>query len=254
MKKRLILSGVWMMNALFADPQCWVVGHRGASGHAPENTLLAFEKAIEMGVDAIELDVYRCKSGELVVIHDATIDRTTDGKGFVKDLTLEEISQRRTSCDQIVPTLRQVFEGINRRCKIDVELKGPETASPVAELIEEYVQERGWTYDDFVATSFDHHELMKFHRLVPKVRIGALLEGLPWTYAKFAEDIGADFAVVDKSWVQDSFVQDAHRRGIRVFVYTVNDKEEIQQMLKFGVDGIISNYPERCKDILTNGR
>lgn len=225
-----------------SDGKPLVIGHRGACGHAPENTLISFEKAIEFGVDAIELDVHCCKSGELIVIHDKTIDRTTNGKGSVQDLTLEELQKYRCDQNQIIPTLPQVIDMVNQRCVINIELKGQSTAAPVASLIEEYVQNKGFVYANFIVTSFDHHELYEFHKLVPQVKTGAILEGLTINYAGFAEDAKADFAVVHQETINEKFIQDAHRRKI------TNTPEDILSMYNLGVDGIISNYPERVKN------
>lgn len=226
-----------------------IIGHRGASGHAPENTLASFAKAIEFGVDAVELDVYLCKSGELVVIHDATLDRTTNGKGAVEDKTLEEIKLYTCEGGEKIPTLIEVFDLVQRRCIVNVELKGALTASPVADLIEKYVKEKGWSYEDFFVSSFDHHELFAFHKLIPEIKTGALLEGIPFHYAAFAEDIGATHAVLYYETVNKAFVEDAHRRGLLVFAYTVNDPLSMAFVQSIGVDGIITNYPDRFRKI-----
>lgn len=226
-----------------------VVGHRGASGYAPENTLLSFEKAIELGVDYIELDVHVCKTGELIVMHDALVDRTTNGTGAIADLTYAEISKLRIAQNQIVPILNQVFDCINRGCKINIELKGPNTALPVANLIKQYVTQKGWQNNDFLISSFDHHELMHFHKLLPKVPTGALFEGLPIACATFAKEAEANYVIVSYEFINKKFVQDAHKCGIKVFVYTVNEPIWIERMKQIKVDGIISNYPDRVHKI-----
>jgi glycerophosphoryl diester phosphodiesterase len=125
------------------------IGHRGAKGYVAENTLASFQKAIELGADGIELDVHLCQSGEVVVIHDDTIERTTSGKGFVKDYSATELKAFG------IPTLMSVFELVNKKCFINVELKTYETADKVAELIEQYVAEKDWKYEDFIVSSFE---------------------------------------------------------------------------------------------------
>ena len=226
-----------------------IIGHRGACGHAPENTLASFAKALEFGVDAIELDVHLSKSGELIVIHDATLDRTTNGLGAIADKTFEEIKQCTCKGGGKIPTLNEVCDLIQRRCIINVELKGALTAQPVADLIKKYVQDNGWSYRDFFVSSFDHHELFAFHKLLPEVKTGALLEGIPLHYASFAEEVEATHAVLYCQTVNKKFVEDAHRRGILVFVYTVNDPLDMALLQAMGVDGIITNYPDRCKEL-----
>lgn len=226
-----------------------IIGHRGACGHAPENTLASFTKALQIGVDIVELDVHLIKSGELVVIHDETVNRVSNGKGFVADKTLEEIKEYILEDGEKIPTLDEVCDLINRRCIINIELKGDATARPVAELIRNRVSEKGWSFEHFFVSSFNHHELFTFHQLLPQVQTGALLEGIPFLYAAFATDIGASHVVLHYHTVNEAFIQDAHNRGLQVFVYTVNDQEDMERLIGMGVDGIISNYPDKVKAV-----
>jgi len=227
-----------------------IIGHRGACGYAPENTLASFAKALEIGVDAVELDVHLTKSKELVVIHDETVDRVSNGKGFVADKTLAELKKYTLEGGEKIPTLDQVCDLIDRRCIINIELKGASTAKPVAELIRNRVQEKGWSFEHFFVSSFNHHELFAFHQLLPEVQTGALLEGIPFRYAAFAEDIGATHVVLYYQTVNQAFIEDAHNRELKVFVYTVDDQEAMKRLIEMGVDGIITNYPDRGKDFL----
>lgn len=235
----------YMVTCKMVEASPITIGHRGVCGHAPENTLISFSMALEMGVDAVELDVHLAKSGELVVIHDSTIDRVSNGKGLVADMTIEELKGYTLAWGEKIPTLAEVFDLINRRCIINVELKGPLTAKPVADLITKYVVEKGWGYEHFFVSSFNHHELFTFHQLLPEVLTGALLEGIPYKYAAFAEDIEATHVVLYLETVNKEFVVDAHMRGLKVFVYTVNDSNDMKHLLDMGVDGIITNYPDR---------
>lgn len=242
----VLLGGVFFVYGTQEEKPSFInIAHRGASGYEPENTIRSFEKAVEMGADMVELDVYVCATGELVVIHDPTVDRTTNGHGKVEEMSLRQLARLDAGKGEHVPTLQDVFDVINRRCAINIELKGNGTARPVAELIREYVQHRGWSYDDFVVSSFDHHELLAFHNKLPAVKIGALLEAIPYKYASFGQDIGAHYVILYYESVNQEFVDDAHKRGMQVLVYTVNDPETIQAMKALGVDGLISNYPDR---------
>lgn len=220
------------------------IGHRGACGYAPENTLLSFKKALEFNVDMVELDVYALSSGELVVIHDETVDRTTNGKGYVWDFSFDEIRKLDAGEGEQVPTLNEVLDLIQRKCQVNIELKGEGTAEPTAKLIEDYL-EKGWQYEDFLVSSFNHHELKKFKDLSPKTRTGALITAIPIDYAKFAEDLGAFSANLDIDFINKDFVQDAHQRGLKVYVFTVNTEEDIKRMKKLSVDGIFTNFPDR---------
>ncbi len=245
MKHLLLLLLIGVGN-LMSQEKILVIGHRGACGYTPENTLTSFEQALSFGVDAVELDVFLAKSGELVVIHDATLDRTTNGKGKVGDLTLREIQNYKCSDGKPVPTLAEVFDLIDRRCVVNVELKGDQTGVATAKLIQYYVEEKGWSYQDFFISSFNHHELFSFHELQPEVPTGALMEGIPFHYASFAEDIGATHVVLHLLTLNQAFVDDAHKRGLKVFVYTVNKEEDLLWVKALGVDGVISNYPDRA--------
>ena len=131
------------------------IGHRGAPGYEPENTLRSFEKAISMGVDMVELDVHKCKSGELVVIHDKKVNRTTNKKGFVKNKNLQQLKTLDAGKKEKIPTLKEVLDFINKRVKINIELKGPKTTEAVLKLIEEYINKKKSKYSQFIISSFD---------------------------------------------------------------------------------------------------
>ena len=221
------------------------IGHRGAMGYEPENTLLSFRKALDLGVDAIELDVYVCKTGELVVIHDDKIDRTTNGKGYVIEKTFDELRSLDAGKSEKIPTLSEVFDLINRKVKVNVELKGEGTAKPVSDLIKHYIDNNGWMADDFIVSSFNHYELKKFGELSPNIKIGVLIVGIPLGFAEFAEKLNAYSVNLCVEFINQEFVDDAHKRGMKVFVWTVNDFDEIKRIKSLGVDGIFSNFPDR---------
>lgn len=223
------------------------IGHRGAAGYAPENTLKSFAKGLELKVDMVELDVQLCKTGELIVLHDETVDRTTNGKGRIAGLTFDEARHLDAGEGEKLPTLEEVFDLVNRRAKINVELKVPGTARPVHELIERYVAERGWEYTDFEVSSFDHYELLKFHNLTPQVPTGALIAGIPIGLAEFAVKAQASCASMCNEFISAEFIADAHARGLKVYVWTVNEPDEIAKLTDMGVDGLFSNYPDRIK-------
>ncbi len=125
------------------------IGHRGAKGHVAENTLASFEKAIALNVDAIELDVHVSSDNEIMVIHDETIDRTTTKNGFVKDFTSLELKEL------LIPTLEDVFHLINHRCFINIEIKDANATQKVIQLIEKFINEHDWKYNQFHISSFD---------------------------------------------------------------------------------------------------
>lgn len=221
-----------------------IIGHRGVMGYEPENTLKSFERAIELGVEMIELDVYALRDGSLVVFHDHKVNRTTNGTGFITDKTLDEIKVLDAGAGEKIPTLEETLNIIDRRTKVNIELKGEGTAQPVAEIITKYVNQSSWTHDDFLISSFNHPELYTFKTLVPEIKIGALTATIPLEYAKYAEHLDAFSVHPSVEFVNKAFVDDAHRRGFKVFVYTVNDIDDFVHMERIGVDGVFSNKPD----------
>ena len=219
-------------------------GHRGARGHEPENTVRSVRRALELGADGIEVDVYFA-DGQLVVIHDDTLERTTNGHGRVMEKSFAYLRSLDAGLGEQIPTLAEIFDAVNRRAVINVELKGPHTAAPVTALIAEYVNQRGWSFDDFLVSSFDHAQLREAKRLCPELRIGALISKTPRALAKFAEELGAWSLHASKRCVTPELVTDAHQRGLKVFVYTVNEPEDIAVLRALGVDGVFSDFPER---------
>ncbi|HKI69483.1 MAG TPA: glycerophosphodiester phosphodiesterase family protein [Verrucomicrobiae bacterium] len=219
-------------------------GHRGARGHEPENTLRSVRRALELGANGIEVDVYLA-DGRLIVIHDDTLSRTTNGSGCVAEKSFAYLRSLDAGKGERIPTLAEIFGSVNRRAVINVELKGPGTAESVVHLIERYIQAKNWRYEDFVVSSFDHSQIQTIKRLQPKIRTGALIKIVPPGLAKFAERLGAWSLHPGKRCVTPKLVADAHRRGLKVFVFTVNRPSEIAAMAALGVDGVFTDYPDR---------
>lgn len=224
-----------------------IIGHRGAAGHEPENTLISFKKALELDVDMIELDVYVLKTGETVVMHDNKVDRTTNGKGYVMDYSFADLRKLDAGNGQKVPLLSEVLDLIDKKMPVNIELKGQGTAKSVAALITTYKEEKGWTDNLFVVSSFNHVELAEFIRLMPSIKTGALAEGILLGYSEFAQKLGSFSANVSAEFVTPELVDDAHKRNLEVFVYTVNDESEIARMCSLGVDGVFTNYPDQAR-------
>ena len=151
-----------------------VIGHRGAKGHAPENTLISFQKALDMNVDGIELDVHMSSDHQIVVIHDDSVNRTTNGNGIVNQLSLHELKALEIENAHSIPTLEEVLDLVDQKIFINIELKGNYTAKPVLAVIEQYVSERNWQYDSFLVSSFDWNALQEIHLMNPKIPLGVL--------------------------------------------------------------------------------
>ncbi|MFT4798289.1 MAG: glycerophosphoryl diester phosphodiesterase [Candidatus Azotimanducaceae bacterium] len=214
------------------------IGHRGASGHAPENTLKAFELAINMGCTWIELDVY-CVDGELVVIHDDDVDRTTNGRGAVMSLGFEALRQLDAGDGERIPTLQEVLDLCDRRISINVELKGPDTARAVSHVLNSALND-GWHQDQFLLSSFNHKELAKADA---KFQRGALFYKSA-DYISQAQSLDATAINLSHKLVTEAIVLEAHDQSLKVLIYTVNTRKEMQALKDMGVDGVFTNFPE----------
>ena len=219
------------------------IGHRGAMGHEPENTLLSIKKALSLGVDAVEIDVYNVEDN-LVVIHDRDLSRTTNGTGNVEQQSFAYLRSLDAGKGEQIPTLPEVLEIINRRVIINIELKGQNTARLVVALIQEYL-ERGWRETDFVVSSFNHYELNLVKTACPQIKIGMLMYGLPWNCLTMARQLQADIIIFGLDFVTPEWVRLVHQQNLPIWVYTVNQLEEIDRLRTLGVDAVFTNYPER---------
>ncbi|SCX85057.1 glycerophosphoryl diester phosphodiesterase [Flavobacterium anhuiense] len=221
------------------------IAHRGAKAYEPENTLQAFQKALDLNSDGIELDVHLSSDGYLIVIHDETIDRTTNGKGLVNDFTLAELKSFLIDGKYQIPTLNEVFDLVNKKCFINIELKGLETAPKVVSLIEEYISEKDWKYEHFIISSFDWNMLEETSKLNPNISIGVLTEENIDTALAFAEKIKAKAIHPDFQLLNAENVQQMQEKGFLVLPWTVNSEEDIQKVKTYQVNGIISDNPDK---------
>jgi glycerophosphoryl diester phosphodiesterase len=245
----------------FYDKPTLNIAHRGASGHAPENTLAAFLLAAEMGADGIELDVHLSADGQAVVIHNDTVDATTDGVGRVSKMTCAELQALDAGggvdprfAGERIPTLQQVFDAVGQRVLINIEVKveagyhPPEQEAETVRLIED-----NHMVDRVIVSSFSPISLRRVHKLNPHIPLGFLYAKiepafLPWLIRR----LYAPFSALHPhlSWVDERYMARARRRGLRVNVWTVNDASDMERMRDLGVDGIITNYPDTLRDIL----
>ncbi|OEY72982.1 glycerophosphodiester phosphodiesterase [Salegentibacter salarius] len=221
------------------------IGHRGAKGHLAENTLESIQKALHFKVDAIEIDVHRCKTGELVVIHDFTLDRTTNGSGEVAKKSLTEIKSLNVEGQYKVPLLTEVLDLIQGKCIINIELKGLNTATSTAEIIKKYIAEKNWNYKDFIVSSFQKNELFQMRKLDGKVALGILSKASVTEAIELGKLLNASAIHPSLGIITRDNVKASHKAGFNVNVWTVNEPEDIARMRAFGVDGIISDFPDR---------
>ena len=221
------------------------IGHRGTKGHLAENTLESIALALEMGVNGIEIDVHRCATGELVVIHDFTLDRTTNGEGEVATKSFEQLKELRVEDKYQIPSLPEVLDLIEHKCFINIELKGRNTAKATCDIIAKYINERNWKYSDFIVSSFQKNELFEVLHIDPEIHIGVLSKASVTEAIELGKLLKAKAIHPSIGIITRDNVKRCHEMGFEVNVWTVNDPESIQRMRDFGVDGIISDYPDR---------
>lgn len=237
-------------------PLVWA--HRGASGYAPENTLAAFQKAVDLAADGVELDIQLTKDDQIVVIHDETIDRTSNGKGWVKDYTLEELrafNYNRTKPEYEhadIPTMREVFELLKPTgLFINIEIKtGVVFYEKIEEKILALTKEMGME-DRVCYSSFNHYTVTRIHELKPDAEVGFLYADGPIDMPSYGVKHGVNAlhpALYNLQY--DGFVKECKEKGLKLNVWTVNERPYMEMCCQYGVDAIITNYPDIAKEVV----
>ena len=221
------------------------IAHRGANGYKPENTLEAFQKALDLNADGIELDIHLSIDGHLIVMHDETIDRMTNGKGFVNTLSLPELKSFLIADKYEIPTLNEVFDLIDKKCLINIELKNADTAVKVVALINDSILKKNWKYEHFIVSSFDWNALQEVHNLDSKILIGVLTETDLDSALAFAESIKAYAIHPDYNLLNEENTKQIQEKGFWVLPWTVDELEDIQKMKNYNVNGIITDFPDK---------
>jgi len=230
------------------------IGHRGARGYIAENTLESIQKALDLNVDGIEIDVFRCASGEIVVFHDKKLKRLTGHNGFIEQTTFEELKNILVAGRYRIPTLQQVLEKIGGKILLNVELKGENTAIPTAAILKQYLIDSQSDIKKLIVSSKNWKELTLFKNQNTNIPIGVLSH-----YNIFLEK-GVD-AIIEKgrelsalaihpkfSILNKKAIDRMHSAGFLVYSWTINSPKDIQKAIKLGVDGIITDFPDRVPD------
>lgn len=227
-----------------------IIAHRGASAEAPENTLSAIARALETHADGIEIDVYLV-DGEVFVFHDRYLERLTAHPGRLQDLTAAQIRTLKVFSQQPVPTLLDVLQLVDGRCMLNIELKGEVTPEVLCPLLDEAVSACNFSADQLIVSSFNHHWLQAVKAERPWLRLGALSANCMLDYAAFATTLDAYSLHTCVDFVNQTLVDDAHQRGLPVYVYTVDEAHDIEELKAMGVDGIFTNHPQFARNVLT---
>lgn len=235
-----------------------IFAHRGFSGKYPENTMLAFEKAVEIGVDGIELDVHLTKDNEIVIIHDEDIKRTTDGEGLVKDMTLEELRRFDASatfrgqygfCG--IPTLREYFELVKDTPIItNIELKtGVYEYHTIEQRVIDMVREFGLS-DKIIFSSFNHFTVKRCEEIAPEIKRGFLTGDWLYDFGKYTAERNVQCCHPWHVSLSEETVKEMHEAGCEINTWTVNEYEDIKKLSAWGVDSLIGNFPDRMIEVL----
>ncbi len=232
--------------------------HRGASGHCPENTMVAFRRGLELGATGIETDVQMSKDGTLVLIHDESVQRTTGQPGEISQLHIDEIRRldagswySREFAGESIPTLDELLDwAVDTELTLNLELKNNiEPYTGMEEKVLNAVRARGLE-ERTIISSFNHYSLVTCKRIAPEVRTGILyVENLvdPWNYAR---NIGAEALHPYHVTLESFIVQHANAAGIISNPFTINDPERMKQLIDMGCAGIITDYPDRLHELM----
>ena len=212
-----------------------VIAHRGASFFEPENTLRAVERAVKMGADFVEVDVRMSKDNRLVIMHDADINRTTDGKGLVKDYTLQELKKLDAGDGETIPTLDEVIACVKDRVCLVIEIKEPGTEGKILEKINENKLE------NTILTSFYHKSIKNARKMNPSVDAGIIFTCQPVDVNQMASNASANIIFPGYKYLDDDLIKQAHRNGILVYPWTIDDKGIFEKLVEIGVEGIVTN-------------
>lgn len=222
-----------------------VIGHRGAMGYETENTLASIQKALDMGVDMIEIDVFKVNSGEIVVFHDETLERLSNAGGKIEEYSFFDLQKVTLEGNHKIPMLQDVLKLIDNQVKLNIELKGANTSDKVNFILDYYSTKKGWSVDSFVISSFNWDELRTMREKNPNIAIAVLTEEDPLDAISVAKELNA---VAVNPWFETLTKENTKKlqeEGFKVYTYTVNESEDITKMKEFGVDGIFTNYPDR---------
>lgn len=226
-------------------PPLTIIGHRGARGLAPENTLAGIETALRLGVDGVEFDVQRHPDGGLFLLHDLTLERTTDGQGLAAAQPFETLRRLDAGHGERVPTLHEALDLIDRRGLVNIELKTWNgCAAAVAGVIRAQMA-LGWDAAQFIVSSFHLPELQRFCSALPEVPVAALYCGVPLSGAAELATLGAAQVHLADEFVDADYVAAAAHDGRPAWAYTVNTPEAARRLTTLGITGIFTDHPER---------
>ncbi|GIP35713.1 glycerophosphodiester phosphodiesterase [Paenibacillus sp. J2TS4] len=233
-----------------------IIGHRGAAMDAPENTLVAFQKALEQGAEGLELDIHLSADGEIVVCHDSTVNRTTDGTGAIRAMTVSDLKKLDAGVrygeafrGERIPLLSEVFEAIPKQIMINIEVKNVYDGLIEGRLVD--LLKRSDRLESVVVSSFRHQSLVRLKKLEPELKVGILYDEL-YSHKGYADLSPVPLYSLHPHYINigDEDIRELRESGYEVYVYTVNDEQSMRRMIASGVSGIITDCPGKLKKLM----
>ena len=223
------------------------IGHRGSKGYIAENTLESINHAILLGIDGVEIDIFKCLSGELVLSHENNLKRLTGKSGQLEKLTLNDLKDFLVAGKYKIPTLNDVLIKIESPLFVNIELKGSDTAGATSKIVADFSRKTSWTLDHFIVSSFNWNELEKFRSIDNNTPVGVLVnKSISINEAiEFGKKINAQAIHPHYQLLDEITVKKIKNNGFKTYTWTVNNADDINFMKKIKVDGIISDYPDR---------
>ncbi len=244
-KIKLPLLCLILLQSCSMNEKPLVIGHRGAMGHETENTLASVQKALDLKVDMIEIDIFKIKSGEIVVFHDEYVDRLANAGGRIEEYNVSYVKQMVLDGNHAIPLLQDVLKLVDNRVRLNIELKGAGTCDRVNHILKNYIDKKGWTLDNFLISSFKWEELREFRRINKDIPIAILTEGNPLDAIDIAKELNAEAINPDFEKLDLEVATKIKEAGFKIYTWTVNEPSDIELAKSWSVDGIITNYPER---------
>lgn len=224
------------------------IAHRGgphfAQSTLPENSLAAIARALELGVYAVEIDIFQI-GGELLVTHDRRLGRVTSGEGIITAQPLAYLRTQRLDNGEPIPTLQQVLELVGDKALLNIEIKGANSVPALRRVLEEYVHSHQGNYEQYLISSFDHQQLFQCLQQLPQIKRGVLIEGIPLDYAACCDPLSAYSFNTHVSFLTPELIQDSQKRGLKNWVYTVNHEDDWKTMMSLDVDAVFTDKPDR---------
>ena len=223
------------------------IGHRGSKGYVAENTLESINHAILLGVDGIEIDIFKCFCGELVLSHENNLKRLTGKSGQLENLTLEDLNEFLVEGKYKIPTLKDVLMKVAKPLFLNIELKGSDTAKATSKIIKDFSKKTSWNIENFIVSSFCWNELEEFRSVDKNTPVGVLVNKSTSINEaiKFGKKINAQAIHPNYTLLDYKAVKTIKNNGLKIYTWTVNNKDDINFMKKLKVDGIISDYADR---------